>query len=189
MGQPAFPADGDGADHARAAQRGAPVERRETALERSDRNWTELLQELRLLQTGIQILTGFLLTLPFQQRFQELSGVQVVLYLSLVVMSVLITALLMSTVVLHRTFFQHRIKSDLVRSSDLLLRITIVLIGLILIGTLGLIFDLVLGGAGGSIAAGCLAVVLVVLWGFLPRAIRRSALHRRNGAPGGGAGS
>ncbi|MBP3044571.1 sodium:proton antiporter [Arthrobacter jiangjiafuii] len=157
------------------------MERRETALERTDRNWNDLLQELRVLQTGIQILTGFLLTLPFQPRFQELTPVQVLVYLSLVLMSVLITALLMATVVMHRTFFQQRIKSELVRSSDVLLRITIVLVGLILVGTLGLIFDLVLGSGVGLIAAGTFTIVLVLLWAVLPRHIRTRALRRRNG--------
>ncbi|GAA3295204.1 DUF6328 family protein [Arthrobacter citreus] len=157
------------------------MERRETALEKADRNWNDLLQELRVLQTGIQILTGFLLTLPFQPRFRELSTGQILVYLALVVLSVLITALLMATVVMHRAFFAQRIKSELVRSSDGLLRITLVLVGLILIGTLGLIFDLVLGTAGGITAAACLAVVLAVLWIVVPGHIRRRALHRREG--------
>ena len=158
----------------------AAVERRETALERIDRNWTDLLQELRVLQTGIQILTGFLLTLPFQQRFAELSNGQVFVYLSLVVLSVLITALLMSTVVMHRTFFQLRIKPELVRNSDILLRVTIVLVGFVLIGTLGLVFDLVLGSGTGAVAAVVLALILVFLWSVLPLAIRRRALNRRD---------
>ena len=154
-------------------------QRRETPLEGIDRNWTDLLQELRVLQTSIQILTGFLLTLPFQQRFHDLSRVQIILYLSLVVLSVLVTALLMSTVVMHRTFFQRRIKPELVRNSDILLRLTIVLVGLILIGTLGLIFDLVLGSGSGAIAAVALAVILIFLWSVLPLRIRQRALQRR----------
>jgi hypothetical protein len=179
MGKRALPANNDGPDRNPAAPADPSVERRETALEKTDRNWNDLLQELRVLQTGIQILTGFLLTLPFQPRFRELSTGQILVYLSLVVMSVLITALLMATVVMHRTFFARRIKSELVRSSDGLLRITLVLVGLILIGTLGLIFDLVLGAAGGFIAAGCLTVVLAVLWIVLPLRIRGQALRRR----------
>ncbi|MFJ7750533.1 DUF6328 family protein [Arthrobacter sp. NPDC097144] len=158
----------------------AAVERRETALERIDRNWTDLLQELRVLQTGIQILTGFLLTLPFQQRFAELSNGQVFVYLSLVVLSVLITALLMSTVVMHRTFFQLRIKPELVRNSDILLRVTIILVGFVLVGTLGLVFDLVLGSGTGAVAAVVLALILVFLWSVLPLAIRHRALNRRD---------
>src|SRR5665647_819594 len=59
--------------------------RRETPAERLDRNWNEILQELRVTQTGIQILTGFLLTVPFQQRFAELTDDQRRIYLTLVV--------------------------------------------------------------------------------------------------------
>lgn len=171
---------GNHADRAGEEESAAAVERRETALERIDRNWTDLLQELRVLQTGIQILTGFLLTLPFQQRFAELTGGQVFVYLSLVVLSVLITALLMSTVVMHRTFFQLRIKPELVRNSDILLRVTIILVGFVLIGTLGLVFDLVLGSGTGAIAAVVLALILAFLWSVLPLAIRHRALNRRD---------
>ncbi|MCC9203637.1 DUF6328 family protein [Arthrobacter sp. zg-Y769] len=154
-------------------------DRGETPLQKQDRNWTDLLQELRVLQTGIQILTGFLLTLPFQQRFTELNAVQVGIYLALVVLSVLVTALLLSTVVMHRTFFQRRIKRDLVDSADLLLRITLVLVGLILIGTIGLVFDLVLSGAAGAVAAASVAVMVALLWLLLPLLLRRRAVRRR----------
>ena len=156
------------------------MERWETPLERIDRNWTDILQELRVLQTGIQILTGFLLTLPFQPRFSDLSRTQVLIYLCLVVLSALITALIMSTVVMHRTFFQRRIKPELVRNSDILLRVTIMLVGLTLIGTLGLVFDLVLGSGKGAIAGVGFAGILIFLWVVLPFGIRRRALlHRR----------
>ena len=49
----------------------------ETETERIERNWAELLQELRVTQTGVQILTGFLLTLAFQARFADLEGFQI----------------------------------------------------------------------------------------------------------------
>jgi len=155
-------------------------DRGESALQKLDRNWTDLLQELRVLQTGIQILTGFLLTLPFQQRFTTLSPMQVGMYLALVVLSVLVTAVLMSTVVMHRSFFQRRIKYQLVRNSDVLLRWTMVLVGLILIGTIGLIFDIVLGGWSGAVAAGAAALVLLLLWIVLPQRSRTLALRRKH---------
>ena len=141
-----------------------------------------------MLQTGIQILTGFLLTLPFQQRFAVLSGEQVALYLCLVTLSVLITALLLSTVVLHRTFFQHRIKPDLVHSSDQLLRITLVLVGLVLIGTVWLVFDIVLVPGAGPAAALVVTVVLSLLWILFPLTVRRRALRRRLAATAAGPG-
>lgn len=155
-------------------------DRGETLLQKLDRNWTDLLQELRVLQTGIQILTGFLLTLPFQQRFAELNTVQVGIYLALVVLSILVTAMLMSTVVMHRTFFQRRIKRDLVRSSDVLLRWTLVLVGLILVGTAGLVFDIVLSGTAGAAAALAVGLVVAVLWLVLPLRLLRGALRRRS---------
>jgi len=165
----------------------ADPDRGESALQKLDRNWTDLLQELRVLQTGIQILTGFLLTLPFQERFTTLTPAQTGIYLALVVLSVLVTALLMSTVVMHRSYFQRRIKYDLVRNSDQLLRWTMVLVGLILIGTVGLVFDIVLGHWGGPVAAAAAAVVLAGLWIVLPLASRSRALQRGEGSePGEG---
>ena len=59
----------------------SPTERNETPAERLDRNWSELLQELRVTQTGIQILTGFLLILPFQARFLDLDPALVAVFL------------------------------------------------------------------------------------------------------------
>nr|WP_231713573.1 DUF6328 family protein [Arthrobacter sp. zg-Y916] len=166
----------------RAGPRGDP-DRGETALQKLDRNWSDLLQELRVLQTGIQILTGFLLTLPFQQRFTTLTPVQVALYLALVVLSVLVTAVLMSTVVMHRSFFQHRIKYQLVRNADLLLRWTLLLVGLILIGTVALVFDIVLGGIAGLIAAAAAVLALSLLWLVLPSRSRRMAENRTSDHP------
>ena len=72
--------------------------RNETREEQLDRNWAELLQELRVLQTGVQILAGFLLTLPFQERFEDLDSFQVNLYLANVVIAALTTAFILQPV-------------------------------------------------------------------------------------------
>ena len=72
------------------AQNGSDSDgRNETAIEKLDRNWMELLQELRVLQTGVQILAGFLLTLPFQSRFESLDDFQTNLYLANVALAAL----------------------------------------------------------------------------------------------------
>lgn len=63
--------------HQPRGRQGQPHSRRnETSAERIDRNWNEMLQELKVVQTGMQILAGFLLTVPFQQRFLTLTGAQ-----------------------------------------------------------------------------------------------------------------
>ncbi len=95
-------------DHPERDQRWDYRRRRETELERLDRNWTSLLQELRVVQTGVQLLTGFLLMLPFQQRFEVL-GLHTV-YLATVAFSVGATILLVAPVGMHRLLFRrHRL--------------------------------------------------------------------------------
>jgi len=151
--------------------------RDETATERSDRNWTEILQELRVIQTGTQILTGFLLTLAFQSRFTELDHYQVVLYLTLVGAAVLATAFALAPVSLHRALFGRKAKPQLVTASDRLLKVTLVIVSLTLVGTAMLIFDVVVGRAAG-ITAGVLAgAVALTLWLVLPVLARKYLSH------------
>lgn len=80
------------------APRGGGRGRDETQEERLDRMWNDLLQELRVMQTGAQLTAGFLLTLPFQQRFASLDGPQRALYLALVLLPALTTALVLTPV-------------------------------------------------------------------------------------------
>jgi hypothetical protein len=77
-------------------------QRGETPLERLDRNWADLLQELRVVQTGVQLLTGFLLTLPFQARFAQLHQFEENLYLSTVGLAIASTGFLIAPVLIHR---------------------------------------------------------------------------------------
>ena len=148
--------------------------RDETESERTDRNWTEILQELRVIQTGTQILTGFLLTLAFQQRFTDLDAYQVDTYLTLVVVAALATALALAPVALHRALFRHRAKGEIVRIANRMLKATLVAVGLTLTGTAMLIFDVVVGRTAG-VVAGVVALVIVGLaWVALPAAIWRN---------------
>src|ERR1700712_3372800 len=104
-------------DHPEADQHWDQRARSETATERLDRNWSSLLQELRVVLTGVQLLTGFLLTLPFQQRFTVLGGDMRVLYLATVTCSVAATVLLTTPVALHRMLFRRHMLGQLVTVS------------------------------------------------------------------------
>ncbi|HEY5882339.1 MAG TPA: DUF6328 family protein, partial [Nakamurella sp.] len=84
----------------------ARKERHETPLEQLDRNWNDLLQELRVSQTGVQLLTGFLLTLPFQSRFTDLNDFERTTYLITMALSVTSTAFLIAPVSVHRMLFR-----------------------------------------------------------------------------------
>lgn len=152
---------------------GPPVHRSETETERLDRNWSEILQELRVIQTGTQILTGFLLTLAFQQRFATLDGYQVTTYLALVVIAALATTLALSPVALHRALFRQHAKAALVRIASRILRLTLAAVALTLTGTALLIFDVVVGRAAGLIAGSIALAVVTLAWVALPILVRR----------------
>jgi uncharacterized membrane protein YqjE len=141
-----------------------PTDGRDESLnERSDRNWNEILQELRVTQTGTQIFTGFLLTIAFQTRFSELTTFQVRVYLVLVIAAVLTTALGLAPVNLHRTLFRRGEKMTIVQAAHVIMRITLAGVAVLLIGTMLLIFDLVLDRSAALVAAGATVLVVIVL--------------------------
>jgi len=138
-----------------------------------DRNWIEILQELRVTQTGTQILTGFLLAVAFQPAFDRLEAYQQRVYVGLVAVAVLTTALGLAPVSLHRGLFRRRAKQVVVRAGHLILRLVLVGVGLVLTGTLLLVVDVVLGLTAGLVAAGVLVVVLVGI-ALLPLLLERT---------------
>lgn len=148
--------------------------RDETEGERNDRNWTEILQELRVIQTGTQILTGFLLTLAFQQRFTDLDAYQVDTYLALVVVAALATALALTPVALHRALFRRRAKGAIVKIANFMLRATLAAVGLTLTGTAMLIFDVVVSRQAGAIAGIVALVMVATAWAAFPYLVRRN---------------
>jgi hypothetical protein len=144
--------------------------RDETETERYDRNWNEILQELRVTQTGTQILTGFLLTLAFQPRFEDLDQFQVDVYLVLVGLAAASTALGLAPVSLHRTLFRQKAKREIVGLADRLLRVTLLCVGLLISGVVLLIFDVVLSRGAGIAAGSITAALLALMWIALPLA-------------------
>lgn len=142
--------------------------RNETVNEQMDRNWGELLQELRVLQTGVQILAGFLLTIPFQERFERLDDYQVGLYLSNVVLAALITAVILLPVSVHRRLFRKQLKQTLVSSADRIAKVALAGVALLSAGTASLVFDVTAGREAGLLAGGGLLAVMVLLLVFVP---------------------
>jgi Family of unknown function (DUF6328) len=151
-----------------------PTDGRDESLnERMDRNWNEILQELRVTQTGTQIFTGFLLAIAFQARFDELTTFQVRVYLILVTAAVLTTALGLAPVSLHRSMFREGAKMIIVQTAHVIMRIMLVGVGVMLIGTMLLIFDLVVDRRTALIVAGVTLLVLIIL-AALPAILRSS---------------
>lgn len=139
------------------------------------------------MQTGVQVLTGFLLTLPFQARFAELDAYQRTLYLVLVVLAVVTTGVLITPVSLHRGLFQKGLKRPLVAASDELARVALVLLALVVTGTTMLAFDVVVSRTAGIVLGAVVATMLLLAWIVLPVRIAAARAAREPGdadAPG-----
>jgi hypothetical protein len=142
--------------------------RSETETERLDRNWSSLLQELRVVQTGVQLLTGFLLTLPFQQRFDVLDHDMRTVYLATVACSVASTVLLIAPVGMHRVLFRQRRLSSLVSAAHRMAYTGLLLLGLAMAGTTVVIFDAVAGRTAAVVAGTTALVAFSVFWVAVP---------------------
>jgi len=143
--------------------------RDETPDERADRRWGDLLQELRVMQTGVQLLAGFLLTLPFQDRFADLDEFQRNFYLTLVVLAGVTTALVLTPVAAHRALSGRQVKDRLVRTASLIAVCALTGVSLLVVGITSFLFDVVVGRTSAAIVGGAMAIVLVALLVLLPR--------------------
>lgn len=126
--------------------------RDETANERADRNWSDILQELRVTLTGIQLISGFLLAVAFQSRFTELDRYQLTLYLVLVALAAAAALFGLAPVLMHRTHFQHHRKQQVVRVGNRFLLAELVIVILLTAGVCSLIFDFAAGRIAGIVA-------------------------------------
>lgn len=141
--------------------------------EQLTRNWNELLQELRVMQTGVQILTGFLLTVPFSDRFGDLEHHQRMIYLGILSGAVLTTLLIVAPVSFHRLLFRQRQRDWLVAAGHLCARAGLLMFGLVTAAVVLLVFDVVVGLAAGLAAAGATVVGFAALWYGVPQLARR----------------
>lgn len=137
--------------------------RDESINERADRNWNELMQELRVMQTGAQVLTGFLLAVAFQPRFTELSQVQLIFYLTLVVLATLATILSVTPVVLHRVLFRKGVKPRLVTYSAWIVSLELIVVLSLTVGVLTFIVQFALGDGPAWIALMGAALIIILI--------------------------
>ncbi|WP_405474254.1 DUF6328 family protein [Paenarthrobacter ilicis] len=152
------------------------IGRNESTEERMDRNWMELIQEIRVLQTGVQILGGFLLTLPFQSRFGELDDWQKNLYLFNVMTAALTTVLIVLPVSVHRRLFRDGLKTVLVASADIITKWALAGVALLIAGSASLVFDVTAGRTAGLVAGASVILVLLVFVVAMPIWLQRRAV-------------
>jgi inner membrane protein involved in colicin E2 resistance len=140
----------------------------ESEKERLTRNFNELLQELRVSQTGVQILTGFLLTVPFTKKFGSLDSFQRDGYLVTLCGAVLATALIIAPAAFHRTLFRRGEKAWVVAAADRSARAGLFALACTVSGVVWLVFDVVKDRPAGLVAGSVALVLFVLLWGVFP---------------------
>jgi hypothetical protein len=142
--------------------------RHETLGEQADRNLVELLQELRVVQTGVQIVFAFLLGVAFTSRFPQLTTFQRDTYVVTLLLTVVASAVLSTPVALHRGLFHRGAKPRIVALSARLAQIGLVVLALALNGAVLLLMDVVLGRAAAITITAATTVMFACLWFLLP---------------------
>ncbi len=152
---------------------GSPDPRDESEAERDDRNLAELLQELRVAGLGVQVLFGFLLSLPFSNRFDKVSSGQRDLYLACLVLSAVATALLLGPVAYHRLVFRRGQKEGLVRAANVMAIAGLAAVGLAVSAAVLLVTSFVASGLTAGLITAFVAGLFAVLWFAFPLTRRR----------------
>lgn len=166
---------------AASAPAGRHYRRTETEAQRLDRNFGELLQELRVSQAGVQILFGFLLSLAFQSRFGTLDTFQLNVYLVTLVSSALAVIFLVGPVAAHRLLFRRGVKGFLVRYTA---RLTVGGLGFLAVSVVGgvvLVVDVLFTRAASIGIGSSLVAVGLVVWLAIPLTVRRRTADPASG--------
>ena len=146
--------------------------RNESEAERIDRNLTELLQELRVASIGVQVLFGFLLSLPFTGRFENLDATQHNLYIADLLLSALAIALLSAPVAFHRLVFRRHEKARTLRFSNAMAIAGLAAVGLAVSFAVLLVVSVVEEGAVVPLIAAGTFALFAGLWFVLPLSSR-----------------
>ena len=171
----------DGSDRDRPGRRGrVGYLRDETDAARLDRNYGELLQELRVAQTGVQILFAFLLSIAFQQRFTQIEDYQRYLYLGTLACAACASILLIAPVAVHRVMFRQHLKDEVVALTARSAEIGLGFLALSMMCAVFLIADVVSGTAMAVALTVPLSIIVVIAWYLMPSLRMRAATEEES---------
>jgi hypothetical protein len=142
--------------------------REESEQERLDRNLNELLQELRVVIPGVQVLFAFLLTVPFQQNFTKINNFQRDVYFTTLICTAISAILLMSPTAYHRLTFRYQQKRKLVFYSNRFAIFGLTFLALAMTGALLLVTDVLFSTATSAVVTALTVAAFLVLWYALP---------------------
>jgi hypothetical protein len=150
-----------------------PAGRHESVEEAADRRWTDLVQEVRIAQTGAQIMFGFLLSVAFTDRFARLHGFDRALYVTVVVLGAVATGTLIAPVTYHRILAGHHVKPRMVRVVSRLVGLGVTLLALAIGCALLLLMRVAGLGWGAWLVAGLVLIWFALCWVAVPTVLRR----------------
>jgi hypothetical protein len=144
----------------------------ETPDERADRQLGELLQELRVAQAGVQILFAFLLVLPFQGGFADLSTTLTNVYAFSLLSALVAAALMIAPVALHRILFRQHMKEKVIVSAHRMASVGLLFLAMSMTGSVFLALDVSIGRPFSLVAGVCSAGLFIGLWLVWPSRLR-----------------
>lgn len=158
--------------------------RDENEAERLDRHWLELLQELRVAQTGVQILFAFLLVIAFSVPFQEAGPYTQTVFAITLVVAAMATGLLIAPVSVHRLVYRRRLRVELVRAGAKMAVGGLFLMLLAVAGGLLLALDVALSRPASIVLAVAVVGWFAVFWYAVPLSVRRRGNAMRASSSG-----
>jgi hypothetical protein len=147
---------------------------REDPQERTARELIELLQELRIVIPGVQVLFAFLLTVPFSQGFTKLDALQRGVFFATLLCTAAATALLIAPSSHHRLLFRQGVREQRVQMGNLLAILGLAFLVPAMVGVSFVITDLIFGSAAAIIVTVIVTLFFVLLWFLLPLRYRRN---------------
>jgi hypothetical protein len=136
--------------------------------ERTARELIELLQELRIVIPGVQVLFAFLLTVPFNQRFTQLTTVQRDVFFATLLCTAVATALLIAPSAHHRLLFRQGLREQRLKMGNLLAILGLAFLVPAMVGVLFVITDVIFGSTAALVVTAVAAVLFLLLWFVLP---------------------
>jgi len=146
----------------------SPTPAHETEKERLDRELLELLNELRVVLPGVQVLFAFLLAVPFYQRWVDVTSFQRDVYFATLSLALIATVVLIAPTAVHRLNFRSQDKKGIVMVSNRLAIVGMAFLALAMVGVMVLISDVLFGPTATIVVALLAALLFALLWAVLP---------------------
>ena len=150
-----------------------PQRQSSTSQDDVDEQFRALMEGLRTTIPGVMTLFAFLLILPFQNRYAEVTAFQEKIYFGTLICTSIATVCLIAPPVRHRLLFRQGVKDWILFDSNRVVQVGFGFLAVAIVGVIFLIGDFIYDSAAGGLAAAGIAVVLVWLWFGSPLVERR----------------